>query len=57
MIVFSGISMRLRGTNIALPRFNVNWVRLDPSALRAVAGPAHVCFEWEERVASGIDEL
>jgi hypothetical protein len=55
MIVFSGISMRLRGTNIALPRFNVNWVRLDPSALRAVAGPAHVCFEWEERVASGIE--
>ena len=55
LIVASGISMRLRGTNIALPRFNVIWVRLDLSAVRAVAGPAPVCFGLEERVASGIE--
>ena len=38
--------VRFRGTNTLLPQLDVRWVRLDPGAVRAVAGPARICFGW-----------
>ena len=47
--------VHLPGTNTALPQLDVLWVRLDPGAVRTVAGPARVYCGWEDRVASGVD--